>query len=237
MFAGAKAPRPPSFNEADVSDKPAALSSLSLLTPAQITAIDSEHQTRLESLQSVDESSLARCDNSRLAACMVAKMDLVMRVRLFDGRPASEVKNMVERSDDARYEIITSAHYNHHRLDPSLCSIDFGLLCIPPDKCIRATLDPVLVAELSAYGYDQTPVRIKGEGIGWRLVATETLDELLRRVEALTTDPIYYLPDDVLEVRFVGRLKFGWLGRLNDSSRNCTAMDSAHHRTAPATSS
>jgi arylsulfatase A-like enzyme len=56
MFAGAKAPRPPSFNEADVSDKPAAISSLSLLTPAQITAIDSEYQTRLESLQSVDEA-------------------------------------------------------------------------------------------------------------------------------------------------------------------------------------
>jgi arylsulfatase A-like enzyme len=56
MFAGVQAPRPPSFNEADVSDKPPAISSLALLTAAQITAIDSEYQTRLESLQSVDEA-------------------------------------------------------------------------------------------------------------------------------------------------------------------------------------
>jgi N-acetylglucosamine-6-sulfatase len=56
MFAGAQAPRPPSFNEGDVSDKPDAISSLPLLTAAQITAIDSEYQTRLEALQSVDEA-------------------------------------------------------------------------------------------------------------------------------------------------------------------------------------
>lgn len=56
MFAGVQAPRRPSFNEADVSDKPPAISSLPLLTAAQITAIDSEYQTRLESLQSVDEA-------------------------------------------------------------------------------------------------------------------------------------------------------------------------------------
>ncbi len=56
MFAGAKAPRPPSFNEADVSDKPLAISSLPLLTAAGITAIDIEYQTRLESLQSVGEA-------------------------------------------------------------------------------------------------------------------------------------------------------------------------------------
>jgi len=56
MFAGMQAPRPPSFNEADVSDKPPAISSLPLLTADQITAIDSEYQTRLESLQSVDEA-------------------------------------------------------------------------------------------------------------------------------------------------------------------------------------
>lgn len=56
MFAGARAPRTPSFNEADVSDKPPALSSLPLLRAADILAIDSEYQTRLESLQSVDEA-------------------------------------------------------------------------------------------------------------------------------------------------------------------------------------
>lgn len=56
MFAGVRAPRPPSFNEADVSDKPPAISSLPLLTAAQIAAIDHEYQTRLESLQSLDEA-------------------------------------------------------------------------------------------------------------------------------------------------------------------------------------
>jgi Sulfatase len=55
MFAGAQAPRTPSFNEADVSDKPPAVRNLPLLTAAQIAAIDSEYQTRLEALQALDE--------------------------------------------------------------------------------------------------------------------------------------------------------------------------------------
>ena len=55
MFAGATAPRTPSFNEADVSDKPVNVRNLPLLNAAQIAAIDNEYQTRLESLQAVDE--------------------------------------------------------------------------------------------------------------------------------------------------------------------------------------
>jgi len=55
MFAGAQAPRTPSFNEADVSDKPPPIRNFPLLTDAQIAAIDHEYQTRLESLQSLDE--------------------------------------------------------------------------------------------------------------------------------------------------------------------------------------
>jgi hypothetical protein len=55
MFAGVQAPRTPSFNEADVSDKPPPIRNLPLLTTSQIAAIDHEHQTRLESLQSLDE--------------------------------------------------------------------------------------------------------------------------------------------------------------------------------------
>jgi N-acetylglucosamine-6-sulfatase len=55
MFAGATAPRTPSFNEADVSDKPAPIRNFPLLTSTQIAAIDHEYQTRLESLQSLDE--------------------------------------------------------------------------------------------------------------------------------------------------------------------------------------
>jgi N-acetylglucosamine-6-sulfatase len=54
MFAGVQAPRTPSFNEADVSDKPPAVSR-PLLTDAQIAAIDHEYQTRIEALQALDE--------------------------------------------------------------------------------------------------------------------------------------------------------------------------------------
>lgn len=56
MFAAMTAPRPPSFNEADVSDKPIAIGGLPLLTAGQIAAIDHEYRTRLESLQAVDEA-------------------------------------------------------------------------------------------------------------------------------------------------------------------------------------
>jgi arylsulfatase A-like enzyme len=56
MFAGASAPRPPSFNEADVSDKPPAIRALPPLTAAQVAAIDLEYQARLESLLAVDEA-------------------------------------------------------------------------------------------------------------------------------------------------------------------------------------
>jgi N-acetylglucosamine-6-sulfatase len=55
MFAGATAPLTPSFNEADVSDKPPPIRNLPLLTGAQIAAIDREYQTRIESLQALDE--------------------------------------------------------------------------------------------------------------------------------------------------------------------------------------
>jgi arylsulfatase A-like enzyme len=55
MFAGVQAPRTPSFNEADVSDKPLAVRNLPLLTATQIAAIDREYQTRIESLQALDE--------------------------------------------------------------------------------------------------------------------------------------------------------------------------------------
>ena len=55
MFAGAMAPRTPSFNEADVSDKPLPIRNFPLLTDTQIAAIDHEYQTRIESLQSLDE--------------------------------------------------------------------------------------------------------------------------------------------------------------------------------------
>lgn len=55
MFSTAGAPRTPAFNEGDVRDKPAHIRRIGLLTPAQITAIDSEYRNGLRSLQAVDE--------------------------------------------------------------------------------------------------------------------------------------------------------------------------------------
>jgi len=55
MFKGAKAPRPPSFNEADVSDKPDFVKNQPLMTQGQIDYIDHWYARRLESLQSADE--------------------------------------------------------------------------------------------------------------------------------------------------------------------------------------
>src|SRR5215203_4397670 len=54
-FNGEKAPRLPSFNEIDVSDKPPSIQSLLPLTATQIAEIDAHHEKRVESLQSVDD--------------------------------------------------------------------------------------------------------------------------------------------------------------------------------------
>jgi N-acetylglucosamine-6-sulfatase len=53
-YDGAKAPRLPSFNEANVSDKPPWIRSLPRLTATQIANIDNRHERRIESLQAVD---------------------------------------------------------------------------------------------------------------------------------------------------------------------------------------
>ena len=55
LFADLKAPRTPNYNEADVSDKPAYISDLSLLTQEQQNTIDKNYRKRLQSLQAVDE--------------------------------------------------------------------------------------------------------------------------------------------------------------------------------------
>jgi N-acetylglucosamine-6-sulfatase len=54
-FDGVKAPRSPSFNESDMSDKPPWLQSRPLASETQIAEIDARHERRVESLQSVDE--------------------------------------------------------------------------------------------------------------------------------------------------------------------------------------
>lgn len=55
MFAGVPAPRPPSYDEAEVSDKPASVQRRPPLSQEQHDRIDLWYQLRLESLQSVDE--------------------------------------------------------------------------------------------------------------------------------------------------------------------------------------
>jgi len=59
LFPDAEAPRTPSFNEADVSDKPDWVTSRSLLTSRQVNLIDAFHRRRLQSLQAVDEAVAA----------------------------------------------------------------------------------------------------------------------------------------------------------------------------------
>jgi len=55
LFPGAQAPRTAAFNEADVTDKPAWVQALPLLTADQIDQIDKLYRHRLQALQAVDE--------------------------------------------------------------------------------------------------------------------------------------------------------------------------------------
>jgi N-acetylglucosamine-6-sulfatase len=54
VYDGLEAPRLPSFNEGDVSDKPPWISSLPILTSAQIAEMNRRHEMRAEMLQSLD---------------------------------------------------------------------------------------------------------------------------------------------------------------------------------------
>jgi arylsulfatase A-like enzyme len=55
LFGGLQAPRTPSFNEADISDKGTVINQDPLLTEADIADIDSTYRERLRTLQAVDE--------------------------------------------------------------------------------------------------------------------------------------------------------------------------------------
>jgi N-acetylglucosamine-6-sulfatase len=54
-FASEEAPRPPSFDEEDVSDKPYVVSSLKRISEEEASAIDDYYRKRLESMLAVDE--------------------------------------------------------------------------------------------------------------------------------------------------------------------------------------
>jgi N-acetylglucosamine-6-sulfatase len=55
LFLDAELPRPPSFNEADVGDKPGFIKNLPLLTEDQINQITTHYRQRLQCLQAVDD--------------------------------------------------------------------------------------------------------------------------------------------------------------------------------------
>jgi arylsulfatase A-like enzyme len=55
LFKDAQLPRPPSFNEEDVSDKPGFIQELPRLSEDEIAEITTHHRQRLECLQAVDE--------------------------------------------------------------------------------------------------------------------------------------------------------------------------------------
>src|SRR5215208_2352667 len=55
MFSDVSLSKPPSFNEADVSDKPAWMRNTPILTPEEVTKLRDRYRQRLRSLQSVDE--------------------------------------------------------------------------------------------------------------------------------------------------------------------------------------
>jgi N-acetylglucosamine-6-sulfatase len=64
-FAGERLPGDPSYNEADVSDKPSFIQALPPITHARAAAIDENYQQRLESLLAVDEAVVRLVDTLR----------------------------------------------------------------------------------------------------------------------------------------------------------------------------
>jgi arylsulfatase A-like enzyme len=69
-FSGTPAPRPPSFNEVDVTDKPRFAQANPALSPDEIAAIDEEHAVRLETLLAVDDLVAMLVDALRVAGTL-----------------------------------------------------------------------------------------------------------------------------------------------------------------------
>jgi N-acetylglucosamine-6-sulfatase len=61
-FAGEEAPRSPSFDEEDVSDKPSSISNLDRVSDEEASEIDDRYQKHLESMLAVDEMFVALVD-------------------------------------------------------------------------------------------------------------------------------------------------------------------------------
>jgi N-acetylglucosamine-6-sulfatase len=65
LFPEARAPRPPSFNEEDVSDKPAWVRNLAKIDDEGVTKIDAWHRRRVQTMVAVDEMIAALADSLR----------------------------------------------------------------------------------------------------------------------------------------------------------------------------
>ncbi len=69
-FADVAAPRPPSFNEADVRDKPAWVQASPALDEEQVAELDAEHVARLRALLAVDEMVAALIETLQRAGTL-----------------------------------------------------------------------------------------------------------------------------------------------------------------------
>ncbi len=58
-FPNAQTPRPPSFNESDMADKPSFMQALPLISPSTIAGMDTFRRKQLQSIQAVDEGIAA----------------------------------------------------------------------------------------------------------------------------------------------------------------------------------
>ena len=91
MFADAELPRPPSFDEADVSDKPAFIRRLPPLNQDQIAYLEYEYRRRIASLQAIDdivESIVSGAERDRAARQHLRH--LYVRQRLPYGRAPAD---------------------------------------------------------------------------------------------------------------------------------------------------
>ena len=80
-------PQPPSFNEVDVSDKPAMIRNQPLMTPAQIVNAQREYRCRIESLLAIDEGVARLVDALRSSGELENTRDrLHLRQRLLRRR-------------------------------------------------------------------------------------------------------------------------------------------------------
>lgn len=59
LFPNAQTPRPPSFNESDMADKPNFMQTLPLISPSAIASMDVFRRKQLQSIQAVDEGIAA----------------------------------------------------------------------------------------------------------------------------------------------------------------------------------